>query len=105
MALEMVGGYTVEVCASGIEALERAAEFKPDLFILDVMMPKLTGPQTLEKLRLQEQFAKTPAIFMTAKVQTHEIGEYNALYVLGVIPKPFDPMALSTEVSSLWYEK
>ncbi len=105
MALEMVGGYTVEVCASGIEALEKAAEFKPDLFILDVMMPKLTGPQTLQKLRQQESFATTPAIFMTAKVQTHEISGYDALYVLGVVPKPFDPMALSADISALWYGK
>jgi len=103
MALEMVGGYSVMVCSSGKEALANAVDFKPDLFLLDVMVPELTGPQTLEQLRLQKQFKSTPAIFMTAKVQTHEVGEYEADFVLGVIPKPFDPMALSAEISSLWY--
>lgn len=103
MALEMVGGYTVKVCSSGREALEVAAEFNPDLFLFDVMVPELTGPQTLEKLRHYEQFSSTPAVFMTAKVQTHEIDEYEGTHVLGVIPKPFDPMALSAEISSLWY--
>jgi len=102
MALEMVGGYTVMVCSSGKEVLKVAADFNPDLFLFDVMVPELTGPQTLERLRLQEQFSSTPAVFMTAKVQTHEIGEYEAPYVLGVIPKPFDPMGLSADISSLW---
>jgi len=102
MALEMMGGYTVKVCSSGKEALEVAAAFKPDLFLFDVMVPELTGPQTLEQLRLQEQFVTTPAIFMTAKVQTHEVGEYETEHVLGVIPKPFDPMALSAEILFLW---
>ena len=102
MALEMVGGYTVEVCHSGKQALEKAAEFNPDLFLLDVMMPELTGPQTLTELRKQQQFANTPAVFMTAKVQTHEVWEYQASNVLGVIPKPFDPMSLSEEILELW---
>lgn len=102
MALEMVGGFELEVCRSGREALEKASQFKPDLFLLDVMMPELTGPQTLIALREQTEFASTPAIFMTAKIQTHEIAEYKADNVLGVIPKPFEPMALSSEVMALW---
>lgn len=102
MALEMVGGFTVEVCYSGWQALEKAADFKPDLFLLDVMMPELTGPETLAKLRKQPQFKSTPAVFMTAKVQTHEIDDYKSPSVIGVIPKPFDPMSLSEEILSLW---
>ena len=105
MALEMVGGYTVEVCHSGKEALKKVERFNPDLFLLDVMMPDLTGPQTLTELRKQPQFANTPAIFMTAKVQTHEILEYDSPNVLGVIPKPFDPMVLSAELLELWKGK
>jgi two-component system OmpR family response regulator len=105
MALEMVGGYTVKVCSSGKEVLAKAPDFKPDLLLFDVMMPDLSGPQLLAQLRLQPQFATTPAIFMTAKVQTHEISEYKAPYVLGVIPKPFDPMTLSSEIASLFYRK
>jgi len=102
MALEMVGGFTVEVCHSGFDALEKADSFMPDLILLDVMMPELTGPETLERLRERAQFSETPAIYMTAKIQTHEVYEYKTSFVLGVIPKPFDPMSLSEELLTLW---
>ena len=102
MALEMVGGFTVEVCSSGKEALEKIEAFKPDLLLLDVMMPDLTGPQTLEKIRDIKLFSQIPAVFMTAKVQTHEISTYKTPHVLGVIPKPFDPMSLASELQELW---
>lgn len=102
MALEMVGGFVVEICSSGQEALERAEAFAPDLFLLDMMMPGMTGMQTLELLRQKPALSAVPAIFMTAKVQVHEIEGYKRPGVLGVIPKPFDPMALSNDINRIW---
>src|SRR5215210_3699127 len=75
IALETVGGFTVELCASGAEALRSVSRFKPDLILLDVMMPGMDGPTTLTKLRNIREWRQTPAIFMTAKIQPQEILE------------------------------
>ncbi|NJP04720.1 MAG: response regulator [Chloroflexaceae bacterium] len=102
LALEAIGGFTVEVCGSGREALDLAPSFAPDLFILDVMMPEMTGPDTLKALRSMETTAQTPIIFMTAKVQPHEITAYKQLGALDVIMKPFDAMTLSATITTIW---
>src|SRR5689334_1464170 len=85
LALEAVGGFTVVACSSGNEAVQRAPEFKPDLILLDVMMPSMDGPTTLQVLRTLPQTVATPVIFMTAKVQAHEIARYKALGALDVV--------------------
>lgn len=102
MAMEMIGGFTLEVCDDGYQALEKASVFQPDLFLLDMMIPGMTGIQTLEKLREQPGMENVPAIFMTAKIQNHEVQDYKRQGVLGVIPKPFDPMALANDINSIW---
>jgi CheY-like chemotaxis protein len=102
LALEAVGGYTVELCSSGNEALQRGPEFKPDLILLDVMMPGMDGPATLKALRGLPQLAATPVIFLTAKIQTHEVAYYKELGALEVIAKPFDPMTLSGTIAEIW---
>jgi len=102
LALETLGGFTVAICSSGNEALERAPEFQPQLILLDVMMPEMDGPTTLRKLRGQPQFASTPVIFMTAKVQPGEVAGYKEIGAVDVIPKPFDPMTLSAQVRAIW---
>lgn len=102
LALETLGGFTVEVCSSGNEAIARAPEFQPQLILLDVMMPGMDGPKTLETLRGLSQTATTPAVFMTAKVQPAEVAQYKALGAVDVIPKPFDPMTLASIVEEIW---
>ncbi len=102
LALEMVGGFNVRLCASGDEALKAIAGFQPQLILLDVMMPGMDGPTTLQAIRQQPEYAQIPAIFMTAKVQPQEIEEYKALGALDAIAKPFDPMALAEQIRTLW---
>lgn len=102
LALEMLGGYKVEICSSGNEALSRAPGFQPQLILLDVMMPEMDGPGTLKMLRAMPQFASIPVIFMTAKVQPSEIVGYKNLGAVDVIPKPFDPMTLASQVQAIW---
>lgn len=102
MALEAVGGFDVVACASGRDALIAAPGTKPDLLLLDVMMPDLDGPTTLKALREIPATSQTPVIFMTAKVQAAEIAAYKALGALEVIPKPFDPMELSAQIRQIW---
>lgn len=102
LALEMVGGLTVKICSSGDEALREAPSFAPELILLDVMMPGMDGPGTLQALRLIPAMAGVPVVFMTAKVQPQEIAHYTGLGALGVIAKPFDPMTLAEQVRALW---
>lgn len=102
LALEAVGGFTIEICNSGQEALERAADFAPDLILLDVMMPGMDGPTTLEALRKHPALAEIPVVFMTAKVQPSEVQEFKALGAVDVIAKPFDPMGLADNIRTIW---
>lgn len=102
LALEAIGKFTVRLCASGKEALETAQQFTPDLILLDVMMPGMDGPATLQALRTIPALDDTPVIFMTAKVQAHEVLHYKTLGAIDVIPKPFDPMAISTTLNEIW---
>ena len=105
MALEAVGGFTLQVCSSGEEALQTAVEFAPDLLLLDVMMPGMDGPTTLQELRNLRDLANTPAVFMTAKVQPQEIEQFKSFGALDVIPKPFDPMTLSDQIALVWQQR
>jgi CheY-like chemotaxis protein len=102
IALEAVGGFQVLVCNSGQEALCAAPAFAPQLILLDVMMPGLDGPGTLAALRAQPELKETPVVFMTAKAQASEVSRYRQIGALGVITKPFDPMALSATVLEIW---
>ena len=101
-ALESVGGFQVDCCISGHEALERISELKPDMLLLDAMMPQMDGPTMLQALRLRHEFHYLPVVFMTARVQMRELEEYVVNGALGVIPKPFDPMLLSKQVINIW---
>src|SRR5690348_10648922 len=76
IALEDIGQFHLKCCNSGREALTEATQFKPQLFIIDVMMPEMDGPTTMLELRKIHDFEQTPVVFMTAKVQASEIKEY-----------------------------
>jgi two-component system OmpR family response regulator len=102
LALEALGGYTVGVCSSGQEALDVVSSFSPDLILLDIMMPGMDGPATLEALRKRPECAQIPVVFVTAKAQPREVAHYTSLGAAGLITKPFDPMALPDSVRSVW---
>ncbi len=102
LSLETLGGFTLCMAPSGLEALDCAEAFAPDLLILDVMMPGLDGPGTLAGLRKRPTLQETPVIFMTAKVQPQEVAHLQSLGALEVIAKPFDPMALPEQVRGIW---
>jgi CheY-like chemotaxis protein len=102
LSLSVVGGFTVEACGSGAEALEKAPAFRPDLLLLDVMMPGMDGPTTLKRLHEIPALTQIPVIFMTAKVQPQEVALLLALGALDVLAKPFDPMALPDSLRRIW---
>lgn len=101
MALTAVGGFAVEECSLGEDAVRMATALPPDLILLDVMMPGLDGPGTLRQLRETPQTADIPVIFMTAKIMPGEIEHYREIGAVGVIAKPFDPMTLSDEIRKI----
>jgi two-component system OmpR family response regulator len=105
IALETVGGFTVHICSSGEEAMQKAVEFAPDLLLLDVMMPGMDGPTTLRELRTFPDLANIPAVFMTAKVQPQEIEQFKSFGALDVIAKPFDPMTLPSQITAVWQRR
>lgn len=102
LALAVVGGLEVILASSGAEAVALAEELSPDLVLLDVMMPGMDGPTTLQALHQIEGRDKVPIIFVTAKVQSAELEHYSALGAIGIIAKPFDPMTLAERARELW---
>ncbi len=102
VSLVRVGKWSAILAASGPEGIVAAEREHPDVILLDVMMPDMDGPTTLRALRERAPVAGIPVIFMTAKVQEHEIQRYLDLGAAGVICKPFDPMKLADHVRRIF---
>lgn len=93
----------VRAYPSGAAALTAlaAAPWRPDVILLDVMMPDMDGPTTLDRLREIAGLEATPAIFITARAQPQERAGFLARGAVGVITKPFDPMTLASDIRSI----
>ena len=102
MALGLVPTLTVTVAEWGMRALQSMLTNKPDLVLLDVMMPNMDGPTTLQQMRASPQLQAIPVIFMTAKAMPQEVARFRALGAAAVIAKPFDPMLLAEHVFAIW---
>jgi two-component system OmpR family response regulator len=100
--LRLVPGLTVLTANSGERAIDLAYELRPDLILMDVMMPGLDGPSTFRRMRESALIKEIPVIFLTAKVLPAEIAQLLKLGAIGVIVKPFDPLKLYGELFSLW---
>ncbi len=94
LALSLNPDFVVEQCSSGEEALEKVKSFKPDLFLLDMMMPGMTGEETWMKLKENSALKEVPAIFMSAKAERNFAEGLIKKGAVAVITKPFDPMNL-----------
>ncbi len=101
MSLSAVGGWKTILASSGKEALVLASTHKPDVILLDVMMPEMDGVATFRELSSRAETKEIPVIFMTAKVQSHERERYVGFGAAGVIAKPFDPMRLPQEIEGI----
>lgn len=106
MALSMVDNFTLHQCRSGQEALDFLSTTTPDLLLLDVMMPGMTGPELWERLKAQSgDSARIPTIFMTAKAEDTLSVELLEAGALAVITKPFDPITLGQDIRTAWAAK
>lgn len=93
----------LRLCADGAEALEVAATgaWRPDLVMLDVMMPRMDGPTLMVALRELAGFADIPFVFVTARAREADVQSYHAAGARGVILKPFNPLTLAGSVRTL----
>jgi CheY-like chemotaxis protein len=99
ISLELVGGYDVIAAASGSEAVSLAGASEPDAILLDVMMPDQDGPTIVQQLRARPETRDIPVVLLTAKTQASDHRRFADLAIQGVIAKPFDPMALPSQVA------
>jgi two-component system OmpR family response regulator len=102
LSLGLAPQLQVHTCDSGHSALQKLPQLRPDLLLLDVMMPGLDGPATFKQMQTEPQLSSIPVIFLTAKAMPQEMERFRQLGAIGVISKPFDPMQLAEQVFALW---
>jgi len=91
-------GFEVVSCGDGQSALSLAEEEKPDLIVLDIMMPLMDGMEVLRQIRSRRATSKTPVIMLTAKTSSVTVDQARQLWVSDYITKPFDPEKLVVKV-------
>ena len=101
-SLHRLGGYELCLCSSGQEALDKVAGFEPQLVLLDVMMPDMSGPQTLVHFRAMDAMRTVPVVFLTAKAMRDEVEALLEHGATGIIVKPFDPVTLPQDIRIYW---
>lgn len=102
LSMETLGGHEMLLCENGREAVERAVSDRPDLIILDVMMPELDGTEALRMLQEKPETRDIPVVFLTARIQDSEVETYRRMGAVNVIGKPFHPIELPRIVEEIW---
>lgn len=101
ISLELSQEFDVRSVSSGPLAIGVALDWRPDIILLDVMMPGMDGPETLRRLAGTPATARIPVVFVTARTQRQEVADFLAMGARAVIAKPFDPMTLAAEVAGV----
>jgi len=102
MSLERVGKMTVEVVGDPTMAIEAMTAFKPDLVMLDWMMPKMDGPAVFRQMKLRPETSGLPVVFITAKAAQRDLDELSKMGAAGTISKPFSPKDLPDQLREIW---
>lgn len=102
MSLEKLGKMTVEVVSDPMVAIERIIAFKPELVMLDWMMPGMDGPTLFRKMLETPATKDLPVVFITAKASQRELDELRGLGAAGTISKPFAPRDLPDQLRKIW---
>ena len=98
ICLEKIGGHVVSVCGDGEAAIQCLHNNSYDLVILDGMMPKKSGVQTAQEMKLMKR--SEPIIFLSAKSEEKDIAEFLSLSS-GYIAKPFDPQLVCRQIDEI----
>jgi two-component system, OmpR family, response regulator len=102
LSLERIGRMTVELVADPALAIDSMIAFRPDLVMLDWMMPGIDGPSLLRMMREVPETRALPVVFITAKASPRELAELMALGAAGTISKPFAPKDLPQQLRAIW---
>ena len=94
-------GFTVVLASNGTEALAKVISEKPDVALLDWMMPELDGVEVCRRLKADPETAGVPVIFLTARSQEQELKTGLSMGAVGYITKPFDALTLGDRVREL----
>jgi two-component system OmpR family response regulator len=102
IALERLGGLTVELVNDSSKAIEGIRGFKPDMVVLDCIMPKLDGVEVFHLMREEAGLAAIPVVFLTVRAHWRTVDELLALGAAGVITKPFAARELADQLKAIW---
>jgi CheY-like chemotaxis protein len=102
MSLERIGKMTVELVSDPLVAVAAITAFKPDLVMLDWMMPGMDGPTLFRKMKQLPEVSALPVVFITAKAAQRDMDELIALGAAGAISKPFSPKDLPEQLRAIW---
>jgi two-component system, OmpR family, response regulator len=102
LSLEKIGNMTVDLVADPMQAIESMIAFRPDLVMLDWMMPGMDGPTLLRKMRERPETRALPVVFVTAKASQRELAELKDLGAAGAISKPFAAKDLPDQLRAIW---
>jgi len=102
VSLERVGKMTVEVVGDPTKAIEAMSAFRPDLVMLDWMMPAIDGPTLFRQMKLRPETSALPVVFITAKAAQRDLDELLKMGAAGTISKPFSPKDLPDQLRAIW---
>ena len=98
-------GFDVELALNGAEAVDKALAGRPDLILMDVRMPKMTGYEACRELKKTPEVQMIPVVFLSAKGQESEISEGLNVGADDYILKPFAPDELIEQVKQILSKK
>jgi CheY-like chemotaxis protein len=95
IGLTAAGGFELKLCGSGRAALAAIDSFRPDLALLDVVMPDMDGPALMQAIARRANGRRCKVAFLTAAARPSDSSQLAGLGAVAVITKPFDPMSLA----------
>jgi CheY-like chemotaxis protein len=101
LSLGRLGGMTVIEASNGAQGVEVAKSERPELILLDMMMPGMAGAAVFHALRESPETAGIPVVFLTAATMAYDVERMRDLGAKGVIRKPFDPLRLANEITAI----
>lgn len=101
LSLARVGGHDVHAVDSGAACLDELTRWAPEVIVLDVMMPGMDGPSTMQRIRGNPETAHIPVVFLTASIAESELEPLRRLGATGLLSKPFDPLRLAADLAAI----
>jgi CheY-like chemotaxis protein len=101
MVLTRLGKCEVTITFQGDQVIPMTRLHKPDLILLDVMLPEMNGHDICRALKADPELKSIPVIFLTARSMPAEMQQALAMGALGYLAKPFDPMTLVPQINEI----